>query len=322
MEAIERRDLDGVRAALATGARATKVKHDGSGPLPLACEIGFDEAVIAMAEAGAKVGKLLEFAAMTGRTALVRRLLDLGKGPSKKALNDLLASSPALFHDVDLVREMVARGADLKAQWQGKPLILLAAARSGAVEGLRLVLEAGHSPHYWDRNIGSLLHVAAPASPGAAGIIRHLLSLGVRPNRPDAQGYTALHRAVFGGNLEAAQALIDAGEDLHARHSFNMPGAGQAGASHMIEMLQGLLDCGDAPPPPDPSTPIGADLAQLQAALDQKIQGFSGLIRQRIDSIASGDWGKGPSAADFARDNPRLRSLLAELEEYASRKRS
>jgi ankyrin repeat protein len=321
IEAIGRRDLDGVRAALAAGARATKFDSDGNSPALLACETGFDEAVIAMAEAGVKVGKLLDCAAMTGRTALVRRLLDRGKRPSKKVLNELLCSYPDLFADPDLVKELVAHGADLAAESHGMPMPLIMAARSGSLEALELVLDAGPSPHFSDPNLGSLLHAAATDSPGAAEVIRYLLGLGVRPNQTDVQGHTALHRAVMAGNLDAAKTLIDAGEDLHARHPFNMPGAGPAGASHMMEMLQGLLDRSDGPPPPDPSTPLGASLAQAQAAIEQKLEGLSGLIRQRIDAIAAGDWGKGPPAAELARSQPHLQAMLAELEDYAARKR-
>jgi ankyrin repeat protein len=275
-----------------------------------------------MAEAGAKVVELLEFAGMAGRTGLARRLLDVGKRPSKKALTEVLGSCPALFQDLDLVKEMVARGADLKAELHGVPTPLFAAARSGSVEALELMFQSGHSPHYSDPNFGTLLHAtAASDSPGAAGVIRHLLGLGARPNQADARGYTALHRAIEAGNLEAARALIDAGEDLHARHPFNMPGAGPAGASHMMEMLQGLLDRSDAPPPPDTSNPLGAALAQAQAAIHQKLEGLSGVIRQRIDAIAAGDWGKGPSATELARGQHRLQAMLADLEDYAARKR-
>jgi ankyrin repeat protein len=202
------------------------------------------------------------------------------------------------------------------------PTLLFAAARSGSVEALELMFQAGHDPHDSDPNLGTLLHAAASSdSPDAAKVIRYLLGLGVRPNRADARGYTALHQAVTCGNPEAARALIDAGEDLHARHPFNMPGVGPAGASHMMEMLQGLLDRSDAPPPPDTSTPLGAALAQAQAAIHQKLEGLSGVIRQRIDAIAAGDWGKGPSAAELARGQPRLQAMLAELEDYAARGR-
>ena len=199
------------------------------------------------------------------------------------------------------------------------PLIM--AARSGSLEALKLVLDAGQSPHLSDPNLGSLLHAAATDPPGAAEVIRHLLGLGVRPNQTDVQGHTALHRAVMAGNLEAAKALIDAGEGLHARHPFNIPGTERVGASRMIEVLRGLLDRSDGPPSPDASTPLGASLAQAQAAIEQKLEGLSGLIRQRIDAIASGDWGKGPSTAELARQQPRLRAMLAELEDYAARTR-
>jgi hypothetical protein len=135
-------------------------------------------------------------------------------------------------------------------------------------------------------------------------------------------GHAALHRAVTAGNPDPAKALIDAGEDLDARHPFNIPGAGPARASSMIGMLEGLLDRSDSPPPPDAGTPLGASLALAQAAIEQELGGLSGLIRQRIDAISSGDWGKGPSAAELARQQPHRRAMLAELEDYASRKRT
>jgi cell wall assembly regulator SMI1 len=333
-EAVEAGDLDGVRAALADGANPRAVGPNGGGPLWDACQAGFDDAVLAMAEAGTKPDHLLAPAVHAGRFALVRRLLAHGEGPSKRALEDAMMGNPALFADLDLVKEFAARGVDLKRKIVEVPIYLNLAAAGGSVEGLQFMLEAGrHDPHYRDDQGKTLLHHAAMATSGdPAAVIRHLLSLGVKPNQPTAAGHTALHDALWNGNADAARALIDAGEDLHARHEQYVPGRNREqsarDARQSFEMAQqwlgrlgSLAPDADGPPPPDTSHPLGEKIAELRAALDQRAQDVLGMLGEKLAARASGSWGQGPSAAELSARRPDLAPLLAELEAYAAEKK-
>jgi ankyrin repeat protein len=333
-DAIEARDLDAVRAALTEGAKPQAQTRDGRLPLWAACKAGFDDAVVAMAEAGVRANELLDQAVMHGRFGLVRRLLALRKPPSKKALAEALASSPLLFADVELVREFVARGVDLKKTFGPNPLYLINAAASGSVEALRLVLDAGHSPHYRDESGSTLIHFAASSGSGdPAAVVRYLLSLGVRPNQPTAEGHTALHNAVLAGNVDAARALIDAGEDLHARHEQTIPGmTREQSARHsqeMAEQLQNLLgqigfdpSDDDGPPPPDTSHPLGEKMADLLANFQQYASRMSDVLGAKLAERAAGGLGLGASVAELAQRHPHVQPVLAELEAYVAEKKA
>ena len=126
--------------------------------------------------------------------------------------------------------------------------------------------------------------------------------------------------------MVAGKALIDAGEDLHAKHAVRMPGMGSGigsqGVQSMLGMLQGLLNPEDSPPPPDTSTPLGEKLSELKDLLDARKQALAGAFQERIAAMATGDFGKGASSAEMGRNSPELRKVVAELEAYATSSKS
>jgi ankyrin repeat protein/cell wall assembly regulator SMI1 len=333
MASLAARDLTGVRAALADGAAELLQTKKGQKILERACELDFDDGAMALVEAGAKAGALFRIAATRGRLTLVRRLLAHRKGPSKKLLAEVLTYNPALFGDVELLRQFAAHGLEFDKLFRQTPHQVACAAASGSVEGLRFALEHGADPHRRDEHQGStLLHQAAMARLGdAAAVVRYLLGLGVKANQPDCSGCTALHMAVLVGNLEAAKALIDAGEDLHARHPRSVPGMNlEQSAAHMErvrkmmggglnELLQHFgMDVEDAPPPPDTSTPQGEQLAKLMETFAHKKK----QIMERLTARTPVGLGQGESAAEMAAQSPEGRAILPALEAYASSRRS
>jgi ankyrin repeat protein len=332
-------DLAAVRDALARGADPLRRGRDGMHPVEEALSAGQDEAVLAMVEAGADLEEVLPQAVSHGRLDLARKLLEEGK-PSKKALRQVWVT-PNLYEDPSLVKLLLDRGASATKGPAGMRgwTPLLFAAGAGNVESVRLLLDAGADPNARaPAGQTPLVMAAERGEPGqAAAVIRLLLERGANVNVPDMLAETALHKAARAGDLEVAKQLIEAGEDLHARHKVTLPGmseeqqarvAEQAGRAmqQIMGMLEGrglaVPDPGeDAPPPPDTSTPLGEKLARAQEALQQRMAGLGGKLpqnhermRERMRELAEGSFGKGRSAAQAAADTPEGRAILAELE--------
>jgi ankyrin repeat protein/cell wall assembly regulator SMI1 len=330
--AIKADDREGLKQALAQGANPLKQSRSGMRLLDVALQDGKDDAVMAMAEAGTKLDEVFTGAVTFGRLELARRLLSHGKGPSKKVVAEALVCAP-LYADLELVKLLLARGASAKKLSLGggwTPLHF--AAQSGNVDSVQLLLDAGADVNARAQAGQTPILMAASAGGSAPGMLQLLLRRGAKVNVPDMQGETALHHAIRGGNLEAAKLLIEAGEDLHARHKVSMPGvsdeeqermskeAGQM-MQQMMGMFSGRRDPDeDAPPPIDTSTPLGEMLAKAQEAMQERMAqltsrpGFQERMQERMRDLASGQLGHGRSAAQVADENPHAMALLPELE--------
>jgi ankyrin repeat protein/cell wall assembly regulator SMI1 len=330
--AIKSNDIEGLKQALAQGANPLKQSRSGMRLVDIALQDGKDDAVMAMAEGGTKIDELFGGAVNVGRLDLARRLLDHGKGPSKKALAEALACAP-LYGDSELVKLLLARGASAKKLSVGggwTPLHF--AAQSGNLNSTQLLLDAGADVNARAQAGQTPLLMAASAGGAARGMIQLLLQRGAKVNVPDMQGETALHHAVRSANLDAAKLLIEAGEDLHARHKISMPGMSEEeqermskqaaeAMQQMMGMLSGMRDPDeDAPPPIDTSTPMGEMLAKAQEAMQQRMAqlttrpGFQERMQERMLTLASGQLGKGRSAAQVGDENPHAQALLPGLE--------
>jgi ankyrin repeat protein len=337
-QAVKKGDVPAARDALARGADPMKPGRDGMPPVGSALSGGHDDVVLAMVEAGADLDTLFPQALQYGRIELARKLLDECK-PSKKALREAMCS-PGVLADPSLVKLLLDRGASATkgpAQMRGwAPLHY--AVQGGNVDSVQLLLDAGADPSSQAPGGQTPLSLAAErlGLSQLAAVIRLLLERGARVSVPDMQGETALHKAVRAGHLEAAKLLIDAGEDLHARHKLSVPGMSEKMQQRMAEqapqiMQQMLAMFGgttahdpddDAPPPPDTSTPLGEILAKAQDALQQRMAALSGRlpqIQERMREMAEGGFGKGRSAAQTAGDTPQGQAILSDLEQYAAR---
>eukprot|EP01064_Diplonema_japonicum_P013231 TRINITY_DN20737_c0_g1_i2.p1 TRINITY_DN20737_c0_g1~~TRINITY_DN20737_c0_g1_i2.p1 ORF type:complete len:216 (+),score=28.00 TRINITY_DN20737_c0_g1_i2:45-692(+) len=89
------------------------------------------------------------------------------------------------------------------------------AAEDGDVEEVGRLLSASNVNHC-DPDYGcSLLNLAAGR--GNAGVVGLLLAKGAQPDVGDVEGFTALHRAVWGGYLDVVKLLCEAGADVKAK---------------------------------------------------------------------------------------------------------
>jgi ankyrin repeat protein len=115
---------------------------------------------------------------------------------------------------VDIVRALVAAGADVRARTTGGFSPLLFAARQGDAESAAVLLDAGADPNDRARD-GSTALVIAIAS-GREDVAILLLDRGADPNAAGG-GYSALHAAVPKDMRRAIAALLAHGADPNPR---------------------------------------------------------------------------------------------------------
>lgn len=172
--------LDVVKLLLKKGAAVDGAEQGGPTPLMAAAELGTDEVVKALLAGKARVDAetesgdtALTVAVFKKREWLVRELLKRGAKADAGAMVTAAAAG-----NLETVRLLADRGADLEAQnWQkATPLI---AASFG-----------GHTP-----------------------VVRYLLERKADPNRQGGDGFTPLHYAATRGNLESVSLLLKAGAD-------------------------------------------------------------------------------------------------------------
>ena len=132
------------------------------------------------------------------------------------AAADSPVADAAIRGDVEAVRALLERGADVQtARPDGMTALHWAAMRSD-LEMAEMLLYAGANLEATTR-IGhhTPLHVAGRS--GQAPVVQALLEAGADPHALSASGATPLHLAAQAGNAAAVAALVDHGADVNAR---------------------------------------------------------------------------------------------------------
>jgi ankyrin repeat protein len=230
--AIRANDLTLLESLMAKGDVNAKDRH-GATPLMYAAAVGSVDAVKALLARGADAKAKNSFdatALMWGvaNPEKVRLLLDAGadvNARSKQGMTPLLiAASNA--GSMDIVRLLIAKGADPKATNEGGTA-LLAAAIANDLDMARLFIEKGVDGYAADIRGNTALHFAA--SNGNLAMVKLLLSKGADVNAATTRAtqvrkgpvalsrLTALMYAAPYGTPELVRTLIDAGAKVNAR---------------------------------------------------------------------------------------------------------
>lgn len=142
-------------------------------------------------------------------------LMRISNARVKRALDEHLESD-----DLGYIRSIFDEHAELLLDWTnglGESLLHLCA-HAGELELVRFLHERGADLAGRDKNDKTPLHSAAVA--GGPNVVRYILENGVSPNVVDNENRTAAFSAIAADDLESLQLLLDAGVDVFIRDNF------------------------------------------------------------------------------------------------------
>lgn len=163
----------------------------------------------------------LHMAARRGATNIVDLLLghgaDIGQA-DKNGQTPLFAASQA--GHVDTVKRLLANvPQDIVNQPDRRGWTALFVSATQNAEIARMLLEAHASPNI-ETYTSKLTPLARAAfNDSRVEVVRHLLAAKADPNRPDADGETAVHRAAIGGSVEIMKLLIRAKANINTQRT-------------------------------------------------------------------------------------------------------
>jgi len=176
---------------------------------------------------GPKGRTALMYAAKTGDLAKVRFLIQKGADPTKEDadLHSVLYYA-AVGGNPEILRLLLEHGADLNYTNKWGNTALHYATAYGNVGAVRILCEAGANINVTNGNGNTALMQALepsmvrvrskPSNETKAEIVRVLLQAGADIHMKNTQGLTALHVAASSGNVQAVEALVEAGSDVNA----------------------------------------------------------------------------------------------------------
>ncbi len=160
---------------------------------------------------------------------------------------DAPVADTAMGREIEAVRSLLDRGADVNAAQGDGMTGLHWAAKYGNAEMAAMLIGAGANPEAVTR-LGehTPLHVASTA--GHASVVSVLVEAGADANASTTTGATPLHFAAASGSGEAVEVLLARGAEPDARE----PQWGQtplmfAAAADRVDAITALLDGGAAP---------------------------------------------------------------------------
>jgi len=155
----------------------------------------------------------LYLAAKDGGTNAVQALLAAGADPDLVETNDLWTPlMAAVRHDhVDVVRQLVAAGAELERRSRAGMTAMLLAADGSSPETIDLLLAAGARTDVFNDNGEGVLRKAMWATNLTAFV--RFLERGVDPNQVPAGRWPLLANAAWHGQIDFVDALLAAGAD-------------------------------------------------------------------------------------------------------------
>eukprot|EP00753_Platysulcus_tardus_P015764 PLAT5271.1.p1 GENE.PLAT5271.1~~PLAT5271.1.p1 ORF type:complete len:255 (-),score=48.92 PLAT5271.1:105-782(-) len=149
-------------------------------------------------------------AASTSPSELLRYYQEHGLPSSAAAVDLPLAAMAVQASSLDLLRAVIAAGADVNYVLDGHRDALGFAVRSGQRRAIRLLLQAGAAA---DGPLGSASHLRVAAFAGDADVVLQLIASGADVNRASPAGVSPLMAAATAGRLSIVTALAACGAD-------------------------------------------------------------------------------------------------------------
>ena len=174
------------------------------------------------------------------------------------APSDSPVADAAQRGDVDGVRQLLQRGADVNAAQGDGMSALHWAAKSGDVEMAQILIYAGASPAAITR-LGGYTPLLLAAESGRSDVLSTLLAGGSNVHATTSTGASALHLAAAAGRADALSVLLRHGADVDQRESAHAQTPLMwATAGNRLEALATLIEA-------------GADVSLTTAVLDYRL---------------------------------------------------
>ncbi|MGV3722210.1 MAG: ankyrin repeat domain-containing protein [Actinomycetota bacterium] len=251
--AIGMGDAGAVKALLAKGANPNATNTIGMSALMIAANTGNLDVVQSLLEAGAQVnynspfGSPLLFAAYECKPQVVRLLLARGAEASAQRPDRIsVLMLAARAGNPEVLKLVLLKKTDIAATDTHGSTALSYAARMGNTEAARLLLEAGAKVDAADVDGWTpLMHAAVNGHAMAAEL---LLQKGANPSARDKKGRTPLLLAAsFGDHPEAARVLLGARAELEAKDAKGRTALALAETRGFSETAKLLRDRGAQP---------------------------------------------------------------------------
>lgn len=156
------------------------------------------------------------------------------------------------YRNLDMVKELVKRGASLESSSVKLDTPLHKAIRSGDAEIVKYLLENGVK--FEERDFRGATPLILASKKSSPEMIKLLISKGASPNVADKNGATPLMSASENGNYEIAKLLITSETDLEVKDSSGNTALTKAILSGNLDLVKLLIDNGARI---DPSSDIG-----------------------------------------------------------------
>jgi ankyrin repeat protein len=292
-QAIEKRDLAGVRKLVEACAHVNTIDDSGRTPLHVAAALGSTEAVTLLLAAGADASArtrgpkdsthihsrtALHLAAAAGSAPVAQLLVAHGADVNAQALDFVdrdWGGTPlheaAAAGAVDVMDVLIRARADIDAaSLDGSPLAH--AVRKRAVAAVKLLIARGAKLQSGSSDVP--LYIAVDS--GAEEITKLLLDAGANTNVDGSFGRRPLHQAARLGHLAIARMLLAAKADPNVKAIGEATPLHLAASEGRLEMVKLLLEAGASPTSKDSTGKTPLDLAELDGQ-----QAVVTLLRQR-----------------------------------------
>jgi ankyrin repeat protein len=143
---------------------------------------------------------------------------------------------------VEVVRFIANRGADINIRDANNRTALHLAAESGSVDIIKLLLDKGMSADLTNTNDARPLHVSVQF--GHFEATKTLVERGAAINSTNKNGVTPLMLAAAYGKLEITRYLTEKGADINIRNAYNSNALHYAVESGSVEIIKLLRDKG------------------------------------------------------------------------------
>jgi ankyrin repeat protein len=260
-------------------------------------------------------GSALTMAAMAEHGEAARFLLRHGaqvKGSADRPDRITILMFAARAGDVELIRDLLRRGADTRDVDNNGSTALSYAARAGRTAAVRALLSAKSLVDAADsQGWTPLMHAAVN---GHAETVKVLLAAGARPNAVDKQGRTPLLLvAGHGDHSEVIRLLLGRGAratavDSQGRNARTLAEARGYTASARVLAAAGIRPVGKAPAIPTPRAAARQSLARVEQAMQ--------VFNKRTGCVSCHHEGTGRYTLAFARDRGyTINAAFARLQE-------